>query len=86
MKAESNSDSTTAMGSVSPPQKRVKKIEFWNVVPNCVDITDSIQSDHIAELHKEFQKPPTKQDQDKGTNEFDIRAPKKGYINHRHTR
>ena len=53
------------MGSVNAPPKRPKKIDFWNVVPNSVGITDSIQSDHIAELHKEFQKPPMKQDQTK---------------------
>ena len=65
LSAESNCASTTAMGSINAPPKRPKKIDFWNVVPNPVGITNSMQSDHIAELHKEFQKPPTRQDQTK---------------------
>jgi hypothetical protein len=48
------------MSSVNAPQKRPKKTDFWNIVPISVSMTESIQSDHIAELQKEFQKVPTK--------------------------
>ncbi len=53
------------MSSVNAPHKRPKKTDSWNIVRISVNITESIQSDHIAELQKEFQKAPTKQDKTK---------------------
>ena len=64
-KAEGSDDSTPSMSSVNAPHKRPKKTDFWNIIPISVSITESIQSDHIAELQKEFQKAPTKQDKTK---------------------
>ena len=82
------SDSTPPNCSGNPLQpKRPKQCDFWNVVPTCDGITDSIHNEHVAELNKECQKPPTKQDktkqnEDTATEQFDIKAVCKRYIDH----
>ena len=64
LSAESDSTPPTSSGNPQEP-KRPKKCDFWNVVPTCDGITDSIHNEHVAELNKECQKPATKQDKTK---------------------
>ena len=44
------------------PVKVSRKMDFWNVVPTCEDTSQTIEDDHVAELHREMQRPPKNQD------------------------
>ena len=55
----------TGTKSFSTPVRPVKvsrKMDFWNVVPTCEDTSQQIEDDHVAELHREMQRPPKNQD------------------------
>ncbi|CAB3988384.1 Hypothetical predicted protein [Paramuricea clavata] len=61
-----NGDQASSVVMVTPPQiGRPKKADFWNAVPICVGVTESIQKEHIAELHKEWNKVLSIQDSEK---------------------
>ena len=61
-----NGDQASSVVMVTPPKiGRPKKADFWNAVPICVGVTESIQKEHIAELHKEWNKVLSIQDSEK---------------------
>ena len=37
-------------------------MDFWNVVPTCEDTSQTIEDDHVAELHREMKRRPQNQD------------------------
>ena len=61
-----NGDQASSVVMVTPPKiGRPKKADFWNAVPICVGVTESIQKEHMAELHKEWNKVLSIQDSEK---------------------
>ena len=54
--------STKSFSTPVRPVKVSRKMDFWNVVPTGEDTSQTIEDDHVAELHKEMQRPPNNQD------------------------
>lgn len=62
---QSADDDQSRTCTSKPTPKRQRRADIWNEMPNPGNTTEAIQKEHIAELHKEAQKPVSSQDKNK---------------------